>query len=220
MKTTEDTIKIAVVDDHHLFRSGLVQLITSLGIEFKVVLEAENGKTLLTELNAKTMPHIAMIDINMPVMNGFETVEALKAQYPDVRVLVVTMNDDELSLIKMLKLGVKGYVGKDVEPSELRRALTEIHTKGFYYTDDLTSSIIKSIQSPNSGLHPDDVLSSQELKFIELACSEDTYAQIADKMCLSPKTIDGYRAAVFEKLQVKSRVGLVIYALKRGLVVL
>lgn len=211
-------IKIAVVDDHHLFRSGLVQLIKSLGRQFEVILEAENGNQFLKSLQKEALPHIAILDINMPIMDGFATVAVLREKYPDIKVLIVTMNDDESALIKMLKQGVKGYVGKDVEPAELKRALTEIHEKGFYYTDQLTSSIIKSIQVPNSGVHPNDVLSPQELSFITFACSDDTYVQIADKMCLSPKTIDGYRTSVFEKLQVKSRVGLVMYAIKTGLV--
>ena len=210
--------KIAVVDDHKLFRGGLIQLIHALGTDLEVILEADNGESFINKLKGNEAPDIALIDINMPKMDGFKTVEILQEEYPDIKVLVVSMNEDETSLIRMLKLGVRGYIGKDIEPDELRVALNEIITKGYYYTDQLTGQLINSLKFPNAGLNKNDQLNKQELKFIQLACSEDTYEKIADIMCLSPKTIDGYRASVFDKLKVKSRVGLALYAVKSGLV--
>ncbi len=211
-------INIAVVDDHKLFRSGLINLIHSLDPNFTVSIEANNGKELLEQLDSSAQPDIILLDSNMPVLDGFSTATILQKEYPNLKVLVITMNNDEQSLIKMLKLGVSGYIGKDVEPEELKQALGEILEKGYYYTDQMTSQLIQSLHSSGERNNDQSLLTDQELAFIRFACSEDTYTQIADKMFLSPKTIDGYRASVFEKLNIKSRVGLAIYAIKTGLV--
>ena len=211
-------IKIAVADDHNLFRTGLIQLIESLGSNFNIVHQVSNGQALQAALQNDSEIDLAIVDINMPKMDGFQTAEMLRKKFPDIKVLILTMNEDELSLVKMLKLGVRGYISKDIEPSELNKALNEIMVKGFYYNDELTKHLINVIKHPEGHSKNGNTLSSQELKFIALACSEDTYEKIADTMCLSPKTIDGYRASVFEKLEVRSRVGLVMYAIKTGLV--
>ncbi|MFD1553821.1 DNA-binding response regulator [Putridiphycobacter roseus] len=210
-------IKIAVVDDHQLFRGGLVKLIHSLSDDFQVSLEAKDGLDFLSILSENDLPQLAMIDINMPRLDGFGTVEKLKKLHPEMLILILTMNDDEQSLIRMLKLGVNGYIGKDIDPDELKIAIDQLLKTGHYYNDQMTQNLIHSIQSPDSGYNRNDLLNEQEIKFIALACSEHTYTQIADLMCLSPKTIDGYRASVFEKLEVKSRVGLAIYAIKTGI---
>lgn len=213
-----EKVSIAVVDDHKLFRSGLINLIHSLDLNVVVSMEANNGKELLESLKPGAHPDIVLLDANMPVLNGYDTASILQKKHPDVKVLVVTMNNDEQSVIKMLKLGARGYIGKDVEPEELKQALIQLIEKGYYYTDQLTGQLIQALQIPHKTSSDKDNLSEQELTFIRLACSEDTYSQIADKMFLSPKTIDGYRASVFEKLNIKSRVGLVLYAIKAGLV--
>jgi two-component system, NarL family, invasion response regulator UvrY len=209
-------IHIAVVDDHKLFRSGLINLVHSLDPGFVVSAEANNGQELLDQLLAGLMPDLVLLDTNMPVMDGYATAGVLQQQYPQIKILVITMNEDEQALIRMLRSGVRGYIGKDVDPKELKEAILDVAEKGFYYTDQLTRQLIQSLQ-PQNGVHAHG-LTEQELTFVRLACSEDTYAQIADAMHLSPKTIDGYRASVFEKLNVKSRVGLAIYAIKSGLV--
>lgn len=212
-------VRIAVVDDHKLFRSGLVNLIQTLDPQFKVFLESSNGQDFLAELDKmEELPHLILLDANMPVMDGYQTAEILQKTHPEIPILVITMNNDEESLIRMLKLGVKGYISKDIEPNELRKAIVEVMEKGFYYTDQLTAKLIQSLTAQSQSIHEENALSEQELTFIRLACSEDTYVQIADTMCLSPKTIDGYRASVFEKLNLKSRVGMAIYAIKTGLV--
>lgn len=214
----KDTVRIAVVDDHKLFRSGLINLIHTLDPTYKVVAEADNGKAFVDLMTAQLSVDILLLDANMPLMNGFETAEFMRENYPEVKVLIISMNNDERSLVRMLKLGVKGYIGKDIEPAELKQAIQSLMQKGFHYTDQLTGQLIQSLQTPHINQDNQAILTEQELKFIALACSEDTYAQIADTMCLSPKTIDGYRASVFEKLELKSRVGLAIYAIKNGLV--
>lgn len=222
MKTTkENAITIAIVDDHKLFRSGIVTLIHSLSENYSVTVEAANGQELLTILKrADSLPDIAILDIDMPVMNGYETAAMLRDLYPSIRVLVITMAENEQTLIRMLKRGIKGYLSKDVEPQELKQALHSIASKGYHYTDYLTGTLIEAVQDEVKSPGAAQALTDRELRFLELACSEYTYKEIADLMCLSIKTIDGYRNALFEKLDVKSRVGLALYAIKHKLVLI
>lgn len=216
-------IQIAVVDDHKLFRAGLINLVSSLGDEFQVQLQANHGQELmeiLEKINAdpsKQLPDLIILDVDMPIMDGFETAENLKMLYPDIKVLVLTMLQDEATLIRMLRLGIKGYLSKDVEPADLKNALLEIYHKGFHYTDAFTGRLIAVLQSDGETDPAVSIMNDRELTFLKLCCSELTYKAIADEMCLSPKTIDGYRAALFEKLEAKSRVGLVLYAVKNGI---
>jgi len=216
-----EALKLGVVDDHKLFRKGLITLIEMAYPNFEILFEADNGLDLQRKITKKNLPEIIMMDVNMPGMDGFESVQWLKENHPDIKVLVVSMVEKEETIVKMLKLGVKGYLSKDVEPHELGEALRSIINRGFYYTDYLTGKLVMSIQSEGSGKEKAKVLhqmNDREKLFLELACSELTYHEIADKMFLSPKTIDGYRNALFEKLNVKSRVGLALYAVRHGLV--
>mgnify|MGYP000688424979 CR=1 FL=1 len=212
----DQKIAIGVVDDHGLFRNGLSQLINFLGDQYSVALSVGNGKELFRSLNEMALPDLILLDIEMPVMNGYETAELLKQKYPNIKVITITMNEDESSLIKMLKLGVRGFLNKDIDPNELKRAIDSVMEKGYHYTDRMTGRLIAMIQNDGNNNQP--ALNENEMKFLTLACSEDPYKVIADKMCLSVKTIDGYRANLFEKLDVKSRVGLVMYAIKNQLV--
>lgn len=213
-------IHIALVDDHNLFRKGLVSLIDMIGDKVNIVFEADNGLDLQQKLPAKQLPDIILMDINMPGMDGFEAVKWLNVHYPTIKVLVVSMIENEDSVIKMLKLGVKGYLSKDVEPDELENALDAIYHKGFYYTDFITGKLVHTLTNgaEKATLEEAHHLNEKEKKFIQLACSELTYNDIAKEMFLSPKTIDGYRNTLFERLQVKSRVGLALYAVKHGYV--
>ncbi len=212
-----NNINIAVVDDHQLFRSGMVQLVKSLNSSFNVVIEAENGKVFLDILESVVIPDIVLLDISMPIMNGFQTAEVLHKRYPDLKVLVISMNEDEPSLIKMLKYGVKGFVGKDIEPEELVMAISKILHDGFYYSDKMTEHLINSLQ-PKEQKSIIDTLTDREIDFLVMSCTEKTYVKIAEAMFLSPKTIQGYRDSVYAKLKIKSRVGLVMFAIKSKLV--
>ncbi len=218
-------IQIAVVDDHKLFRAGLINLVLSLSEEFQIQLQANHGQELLDSLEKiksnpnKSFPDLIILDVDMPIMDGFETAEHLKASYPEIRILVLTMLQDETTLIRMLKLGIKGYLSKDVEPAELKNALLSIHNKGFHYTDAFTGRLIAVLQSEGENDPAVSIMNDRELTFLKHCCSELTYKEIADQMFLSPKTIDGYRASLFEKLNAKSRVGLVLYAIKNGIVI-
>ncbi len=215
-------IKIALVDDHKLFRKGLVSLIEMVHSNHSILFEADNGLDLQEKIAPKNLPDIILMDINMPNMNGIETVEWLKINYPTIKILVVSMVEKEETIVKMLKLGVKGYLSKDVEPKELSDALKSIMNKGYYYTDFITGKLIESlVGSTEDGNNKGDLLkllSDREKEFLRLACTDNTYQEISSTMCVSPKTVDGYRNLLFEKLKVKSRVGLVIFAVKYGFV--
>ncbi|MEO6548493.1 MAG: response regulator transcription factor [Ferruginibacter sp.] len=215
-------MRLALVDDHKLFRKGLINLIELVCSDCEILFEADNGIDLQQKLQKSNEPDIILMDINMPKMDGFATVQWLNENYPLIKILVVSMIEKEESVVRMLKLGVKGYLGKDVEPKELGEALTAIINKGFYYTDFITGKLVHSLQNEKD---PDNkhsvalrLMNDREKDFLKLACSELTYNEIAAQMFLSPKTIDGYRNALFEKLNVKSRVGMAMYAVKHGLV--
>jgi DNA-binding NarL/FixJ family response regulator len=153
----------------------------------------------------------------MPVMNGFETMEWLTKNYPQIKVLILSMEDDEEVIIKMLRAGANGYLLKDIHPEKLKVALNEVVKKGYYHSDKVAETLLQSLQ-PSNKIEALPDLKENELTFIKLACTEMTYKEIAEKMMLSPKTIDGYRDSLFKKLQVKNRVGLVIYAMKHNLI--
>ncbi len=207
---------VVLVDDHILFRKGMVELINKFE-EFEVIWEASNGKEFAENLKLCPMPEIVLLDIAMPEMNGFDTAMMIKKKHPAIRILVLSMFDEEDSIIKMIKIGVNGYILKDAEPNELIDALTEIRSKGYYYSD-LVSNTMASMIKVGKEKVESVKLNDREIKFLELICTEATYKEIADTMNVSLRTVDGYREALFEKLNVKNRVGLVIYAIKNGIV--
>ncbi len=207
---------IAIVDDHLLFASSLEKLIHSFP-EFEVLFKARNGVELQRELKAGDhVPDIILLDLNMPVMNGQETLSWLTEIHPGIKVLVLSMEDDERTILKMIREGAKGYFLKDIHPNDLKEALLEVMDKGYYYSAKVTSTMVHALQ-PGSKSQPLN-LKENERTFLQLACSEMTYKEIADVMNLSPKTIDGYRQELFNKLNIKNRVGLVIYALKNNII--
>jgi two-component system, NarL family, invasion response regulator UvrY len=211
-------ITIALADDHQLIRNALVELINKFD-GFKVIFDVANGKQFIEQLKHLPPPDIALIDINMPEMNGFETTEYLTANYPNIKTLALSVEDNEESIIRMLRCGAKGYLLKDTDTQNFRTALEEINSKGYYHSELVSNTLLKSLQKPNgknTSIHLQ--FQAREEEFLQYACTELTYKEIADKMCLSPRTIDGYRENLFIKLEIKSRVGLVLFAIKNNLV--
>ncbi|HWK06436.1 MAG TPA: response regulator transcription factor [Puia sp.] len=210
-------IQVGIVDDHNLLRKALAKLIGSFE-NYAVLFEGDNGKDIKVKITQQVIPDIILLDVNMPDMDGYETVRWLHKNYPQVKVLALSMSSDENTIIRMLRLGAKGYIMKNIEPEELQLALDSIMKKDFYLSEYISGKII-------SGLHkdlgnPEDpvVLSDKEKEFLHLICSEMTYKDIADKMFISPRTVDNYRNTLFEKLKVRTRVGLVMFAIKNSLV--
>ncbi len=215
--STEINKKLLIVDDHLLFASSLEKLIHTFD-GFQVIYKASNGADLQDYLkHNKQRPDVILLDVNMPVMDGFETVTWLKKNHPEIRVLVLTMEDDEDKMIKMIRGGANGYLLKDIDPENLKTALIEVIDKGFYYTEQINEILLDIVQGKGKP-NQKSLLKENEITFIKLACTEKTYKEIADEMCLSPKTIDGYRQELFSKLNIKNRVGLVLYAIKNNFV--
>jgi two-component system invasion response regulator UvrY len=210
---------VALADDHVLIRNGLAGLINSFE-DYKVLFQAANGQEFIDKLTNQTLPNIALLDINMPKKDGYETALWLKQNHPDIKVLALSMYDNETAIIRMLKNGAKGYILKDAEPAELKTALDSVMHKGYHYSDLDTGQLINTISKidDNSRTKSALLLSEREIEFLKYVCSELGYKEIADKMFVSPRTVDGYREALFDKLDVKTRVGLVIYAIKNGIV--
>ena len=212
--------KMALADDHVLLRNGLANLLKDL--DYEVLFEADNGKMFMEKLQPANPPDVVLMDINMPQMDGYETTLWLKEHYPDVKVLALSMYDDENAIIRMLKNGARGYILKDSDPSELRAAIQALLTKGFYHSELVTGRLIHAIhamdQAGNASIKSVLGLNEREIEFLKLACTEMTYKEIAEQMHLSPRTIEGYRDALFEKLDLKSRVGLVVFAIRNGIV--
>lgn len=210
-----------MVDDHKLFREGLTELINGFN-NYRVLLEADNGRQLIEKLNPKDLPEIALLDVSMQEMDGYETAHWLRQYHPDMKILVLSMFDNEAAIIRMLRLGVRGYVLKDIRKKELKEALDSIATKGYYYSDLVTGKLIHTLNKmddeKDGTLKELISMSEREIEFLKLACTELTYREIASKMCLSIHTIDGYRDALFEKLHVKSRVGLVLYGIRNRVI--
>ena len=214
------TRTIAIADDHALLRKGLMALI-NLFPSYKVLFDASNGDEFISMLKPSALPDIALLDISMPKKDGYATAEWLRTNYPEVKVLALSTMESETSIIKMIKHGAKGYVLKDAEPAELRLALDEVMSRGFYYNDLVTRKVLQSIHmlaDDRSDINMLFRLTDRELEFLKLSCSEKTYQQIAKEMFVSERTVDGYRDALFRKLDITTRVGLVMYAIKNNIV--
>ncbi|QLE02984.1 response regulator transcription factor [Galbibacter sp. BG1] len=207
---------IAIVDDHSLFAKSLISLVDSFD-NYKVTFNASNGKNFIEELEKNALPDIVLMDINMPQMNGIETMEWLKENHPEQKVIALSMDDSEETIIKMLRLGAKGYLLKDIHPEIFQNALDDVIEKGFYYSDRITNKLLDTIDKKDNDPH-EIKLKDREIEFLKLACTEMTYKEIAAEMFLSPKTIDGYRESLFDKLDVRSRIGLVLYGIKNKMI--
>lgn len=216
------TIYISIVDDHTLFRNGLASLI-SVFPDYQVLFSAANGLDFIAQLNQNQLPDIVLLDINMPEMDGYATCEWIKQNHPSIKVLALSTMDADNSIIKMIKCGAKGYILKDADLTELKLAITELMQLGFFYNELISRKVMQSINllmDDKSELSAFIKLNENEIAFLKLACSEKTYQEIAVEMFKSEKTIDGYRADLFKKLNVTSRVGLVMYAIKNGVITL
>lgn len=213
------TRRIAIVDDHKMFRKGLTALI-DLFPGCLVIFDAAGGEECLRKLQDNLVPDILLMDIAMPGMDGYTATAWVRDHFPDIRVLALSTMDTETAIIRMIRSGARGYVLKDADPSELKKAFDEVLSLGYYYNDQVSRKIIQSVHLfAEVGVHTGaGLLSDRETNFLKLACSEKTYAEIAKEMFVSERTVDGYRDSLFRKLNIASRVGLAIYAIKHGLV--
>ncbi len=210
-------IQVGIADDHTLLRKALAKLIGSFE-GYAVLFEADNGKEVKNKIGQHLVPDLVLLDVNMPEMDGFETTIWLNKNYPKIKILALSMYSDEKTIIKMLRAGAKGYVLKNIDPDELRNALDSVMKKNFYLSEYISGKIISGLHKDADRAEEAPQLTPRERDFLRLICTEITYKDIAAKMYVSPRTVDEYRNSLFEKLKVKSRVGLVMYAIRNGLV--
>lgn len=215
-------VKIAVADDQPMFRSGLVSLLNEFpGIE--VVVEVANGKDMIKALRKKNV-HLAILDYRMPEMNGQETAKLIKEHFPNVRILMLSMFEDEEFIIGTIKNGANGYLTKDDEPDEILLAIESIMNTGYYINDRISKILVSNMMSeeilkPNFGVDVTGVkFTDNEITVMRLLAREMGTREIADQMNKSERTVDGYRKEILEKTGAKNSVGIVMFAIKAGIV--
>jgi DNA-binding NarL/FixJ family response regulator len=211
---------VALVDDHELLRTGLAAIVNTF-VGYKVIFEASNGKEFIASLKTKPSPDIILLDITMPVMDGYETAAWIKLNLPDTKVLVLSMLENEGAIIRMIKNGARGYILKDSNPKVFRTAMNNIRDTGYFINELVSNKLMHYVNQDDGGemqVMPIQNLSDNELCFLKLICTDKTYKEIADDMSLSPRTIDTYRDNLFKKLQIKTRTGLAIFAIRNGLI--
>ena len=211
MQTTQ--ISIAIVDDHTLFRSGLANLLSEFD-EIDVVFQATNGVDMQKQIKLHPEVKLILMDINMPLMDGYAATQFVKKEYPDVNVLALSMFEEEKAIIGMLKAGAGGYMLKESTPSDLVIAIKAVVDKGFYINEMVSGRLLFSLKHDN----PKPLITEKELTFLQHCSTELTYKEIADLMNISPRTVDNYRESLFAKLNIKTRTGLVVYGIKHGLI--
>lgn len=207
-----------MVEDHIMVRDALANVINSFD-DFTVTLLADNGKDFMNKLNANNTPDILLVDLNMPEMDGRELTLWLSKNHSEIKILILTMFDAE-SLIHMIRLGVCGFLKKDATSSELKNALVSVKEKNNYCSNSFTSrlfSITKNL-GMKSALWGNILLNENEIAFLKFITTEMTYKEIAQAMKISPRTVDNYRDSLFLKLSAKCRVGLVMYAVRAGII--
>lgn len=211
--------KVVIVDDHRLITKAIASIINDF-LEFEVIYDAENGSDLISKLSTNYIqPEIILLDVSMPVMNGIQTAEWLQENKPEIRTMALSVQDDEETLLAMIKNGAKGYLHKNVHPDELEAALRGLRDQGVYFPAWASTKIANSMLNSNSTKRSTDKIediSAREAEFLSYVCLDLTYKEIADKMCCSHRTVEGYRDSLFEKLNMHSRVALALFAVKKG----
>lgn len=207
--------KVAIADDHSLVRQGLETLIRE-NKDYEVIMSAADGQALVDEIEKRNLePDIVVLDVNMPRLNGFETAAWLKEHKPETKVLALTMFDDQNVVIKMLKHGAKGFILKNGDARQLFEALDDLRDAGYHFNHMVTGRMLE--QADKTGQQNEKpALTKNEETFLKYCCSELTYKEIADRMNLSVRTVEGYRDSLFSKYQINSRVGLAILAIRLG----
>ncbi len=211
--------RIALVDDHALLRNGLASLIESFE-GYAVLFQADNGKEFIKQLKKNPVPDIILLDITMPEMNGFETAAWIKQNAPSIKILILSMMDNDEVVISMLKAGARGYILKDSKPTVFKQALDNIRDTGFFMNELVSNKMLNYVThegSKGKEMSVIALLTEKELSFLQYACSEMTYKDIAAEMQVSPRTVEGYRDDLLKKLNLQTRVGLVMFAIKNGL---
>lgn len=211
-------IKFLIADDHQVFRHGLkLVLADDNGLQFSG--EAENGLQLL-ELLKKQSADVILLDLKMPVMDGFAVTKEIRKLYPQIKILILTMHDEEHFVLHMLEAGANGYLLKNANPAEIRQAIYAVHENEYYFNDLVSGTMLKNLIHKNLAVpvfKSSVSLTEKEIKILQLICQEYTSSEIGEKVFLSARTIEGIRAGMMEKVGVRNIAGLVMYAVKNGI---
>jgi len=214
-----EKIDIIITDDHRLFRKGIAALLSDFDFIGEIY-EAGNGLELLNLL--KTMdniPHVILLDVRMPEMDGIEAQEKIRSLYPDIKIIILSMEDDEQIVMHLMEEGVNGYLLKNADPDEVEFAIKKVTEEGFYISGQLSELFVQNVvQKKVPVKKPGEDLNKKELEILELICRQYTAAEIADQLNLSVRTIEGYRRRLLEKTKSKNMAGVVVFALKNNLV--
>lgn len=214
-----DNISIFLVDDHAVVRNGLKMLIERMG-NYAVTAEYDNGQDLLDDINKQALPDIIVLDLSMPVMDGRETVEALNERGIRTPILLLTLETTEQTIIDLFRKGIRGYLPKSSKATVLKSAIDDIVNTGYYHNEMLMKALTTDYAVRTEQEDILDQVTDRERHFLELVCAPEelTYEQIAAQMGVSRRTVDGYRETLFEKFNLRSKTGLVLFALKYGIV--
>ncbi|MEO6288556.1 MAG: response regulator transcription factor [Ginsengibacter sp.] len=212
-------IRIAIADDYKIFRDGIkVGLAADKNLE--VVLEADNGEDLLNGLEAAS-PDVIIMDLKMPIMDGMEATQEVRKRFDAIKVLVVTMYDDDKFIIHLMEMGANGYLLKNAEAEEIRKSIYAVYENGYYFNDLVNKALLKKLvlkRNFKPSFNQDIEFTERELEVLKLICGENTAAEIAKEIFLSPRSVEGIRQKLIEKVGVKNTAGLVMFALKNGIV--
>jgi two-component system, NarL family, response regulator DegU len=217
-----NTLKLAIADDHELFRKGFISMLSGIP-DFVFVLEAANGQELLDRIADHT-PDIVLMDLQMPVMDGMQATEILLERYPDIKVIVVSMYDEDRFIIHMLEKGVQGYLLKDTSPDEVEKAIRRVAEEGFYYSDFVSRAMHRKMVNRLSNKQPffpnaaNVGLSNREQEVLQLLCDGLSTTEISDKLFISSRTVEGHRLRILEKTGTKNTAAAVAFAYKNHLI--
>lgn len=212
-------ISIAIADDYKIFREGIKKCIAS-DKNLQVTLEADNGEDLINSFK-NNQPDIVIMDLKMPIMDGMEATQIIHKQFPQVKVLVVTMYEDDKFIIHLMEIGANGYLLKNSEPDEIRKAIYAVYENGYYFNDLVNKALLKKLvlkTNMKPSFNQDVEFTERELEVLKLICEEKTAAEIAKEIFLSPRSVEGIRQRLIEKVGVRNTAGLVMFAVKNGIV--
>ncbi|MBV7529951.1 response regulator transcription factor [Chitinophaga sp. sic0106] len=214
-------IKVAIADDHKIFRSGVINTLIPYE-NISVIFEADDGQHLL-DIMEKQQPDVILMDLKMPNLDGIEATVKVKAKYPDVKVIILTMYEDDNFIVHLVENGANAYLLKNAEPEEIYEAICTTYDKGFYFNENVNLALLKKVlhktkQHIKPTLKNEVQLNDREMEVLKLICNEQTTQEISEKIFLSPRTVEGIRQKLLEKLNVKNSVGIVLYAFRNGLI--
>ena len=211
-------IRIAIVDDHKLVRTGIAMILKE-NSDFVVVQQASNGQEFLDNIS-ETKPDVVLLDLEMPVLSGRETLLKIREENPDIKVLILTMHNNEAFIVQMMELGANGYLMKDTDPNEVILAVQKVVESSYYFSDQVSLAMLQGISNQEMKSIDKVIghgLSKREIDVLRLICKEHTTSEIGEILFLSPKTIEGYRKVLMDKTGAKNMAGLVMFAVKHQL---